>query len=220
MYLVPCLHACLVPSSALPSFVLTPSSREHARRAGFLRDRFLPTLENGLLQHTTSACGWYRDRRGRSRVVSETDCRLAVAPAPTSGAKPAVVSGVAPATTYARRKDCGTAATARKARGSFVGPKHGRPEAQRHVSGAGHGARVLLELALEARGMRCGCGRSRHSRHSVRVSGCCTCAHASCASGTRHGARVLHASLGTARRAARPGPRIASRNTMAHYVEI
>ena len=67
---------------------LTPSSGERARRAGVLRDRFLPTLENGLLQHTTSACGWYRDRRGRSRVVSETDCRLAVAPAPTSGAKP------------------------------------------------------------------------------------------------------------------------------------
>ena len=73
--------------------------RQRARRAAFLRDRFLPTLENGLLQHTTSACGWYRDRRGRSRVVSETDCRLAVAPAPTSGAKP-VGFGVAPA--YAR----------------------------------------------------------------------------------------------------------------------
>jgi len=57
----------------------------------FQRDRFFRSLENALLQHTTSACGWYRDRRGRSRVVSEIDCRLAVAP---------VGFGVAPA--YAR----------------------------------------------------------------------------------------------------------------------
>ena len=66
----------------------------------FQRDRFLRSLENALLQHTTSACGWYRDRRGRSRVVSEIDFRLAVAPAPTSGTKSADGFGVAPA--YAR----------------------------------------------------------------------------------------------------------------------
>ena len=56
----------------------------------FQRDRFLRSLENALLQHTTSACGWYRDRRGRSRVVS----RL-----PAGGLAP-VGFGVAPA--YAR----------------------------------------------------------------------------------------------------------------------
>ena len=46
----------------------------------------------------------------------------------------------------------------------FIGPKRSRPEARlrRHVSGAGHRSRVLLEFELEIVGMRCGCEPETH----------------------------------------------------------
>ena len=48
----------------------------------------------------------------------------------------------------------------------FIGPKRDWPKArlQRHVSGAGHRFRALLEFELEIFGMRCGCNPEMYSQ--------------------------------------------------------